>query len=248
MEKNRLRSADIVTGVLLIVFGIWILIEAFQMPMRDSYGGVMNVWYVSPALFPIVIGGGVILLSVNILINGIRSSSLETLKEWKKARKTAVLTDSGYRFIAILLPLLSLVYMNLQRIDFFISVAFFLSFSITVFYLDDPALLRRFLLVYAVQTGILLLIFILKIDDVLNAMYPYSIDIIALGLLIFLILFMRLSIRGKREYRVKFVHAMLMSFITPFVLVPVFRFMLRVPLPREGGIVDLMSLAYYALR
>jgi len=32
------------------------------------------------------------------------------------------------------------------------------------------------------------------------------------------------------------------------VLVPVFRFLLRVPLPKEGGIVNLMSLLVYTLR
>ncbi len=248
MEKKKLRSADVVTGVLLICFGIWELVETFKMPMKDSYGGVMNVWFVSPALFPMIIGGGVILLAINILIGGLRSGGLETLKEQVKSRKGTGLSEAGLRFIGILLPLFALVYMNLPRIDFFICIALFLSFSITVFYLDDQALLKKFLRVYFIESAVLLLLFVLKIDKVLNAAFPYSIDIIALGLLLFLILFMHRAIRGNSGYRRKFLHAMAMSFVTPFVLVPIFRFMLRVPLPKEGGIVDLMYLAYYAFR
>ena len=30
------------------------------MPMKDSFGGVMNVWYVSPALLPMIIGFAII--------------------------------------------------------------------------------------------------------------------------------------------------------------------------------------------
>jgi hypothetical protein len=50
------------------------------------------------------------------------------------------------------------------------------------------------------------------------------------------------------DYAKKFKQAMLMTYITPLFIVPIFRFMLRVPLPKEGGIVNLMSLIYYTLR
>jgi hypothetical protein len=74
MEKPRLRGADVVTSLLLIVFGGWVLWQAFHMPMKDSFGGVMNVWYVSPALLPIIIGAGVIALASSILAHALKEA------------------------------------------------------------------------------------------------------------------------------------------------------------------------------
>ena len=32
------------------------------MPMKDTWGGVQNVWFVSPALFPLFVGAMIMLL------------------------------------------------------------------------------------------------------------------------------------------------------------------------------------------
>ena len=64
MNKENLRKADLVTSVLIFVFGAWVLWMAFKMPMKDSFGGVMNVWYVSPALFPIFVGVALMVLGL----------------------------------------------------------------------------------------------------------------------------------------------------------------------------------------
>ena len=46
----------------------------------------------------------------------------------------------------------------------------------------------------------------------------------------------------------KFRVSLLVAFITPLVLTPVFRFLLFVRLPHEGGIVQLMQLIWFSLR
>jgi hypothetical protein len=56
MEKERLRKADVFCGGIIFLFGAWIVWQAFNMPMKDSWGGVQNVWFVSPALFPLFVG------------------------------------------------------------------------------------------------------------------------------------------------------------------------------------------------
>jgi hypothetical protein len=248
MEKTKLRGADIITAAILIIFGIWELVETFKMPMKDSFGGVMNVWYVSPALFPMIIGGGIIILALNILIHGLKNGGMASLKAMIGEKKQAGISESGYRFMAILLPLFSLVYMNLSRIDFFLCVALFLSFTITVFYLDDMGLLKKITLFYLAEMAVLFLLFLFNIHKVLNALFPYSTDSIALVLLVLLIVRMYRAVSGNTDYRRKFRHSMIMSFLIPLLLVPAFRFLLRVPLPTEGGIVDLMYLVYYAFR
>lgn len=248
MEKTKLRGADLITGVVLIVFGVFVLIMAFQMPMKDSWGGVMNVWFVSPALFPLFIGGGIILLAVNILIHALKNGGLQAVREIIKIKKQGGISEPGIRFLAILLPLFSLVYMNLPRIDFFISILLFLTFFITVFYLDDMVILKKLLIVYGIMMGFLLVIFITGISSFLEKISPYVIDVIGLVLFFSLIFIIKRMIRGNDDYNRKFRHAMIMSVITPLILVPTFRFFLRVPLPKEGGIVDLMYLVYYAVK
>jgi uncharacterized membrane protein (DUF373 family) len=99
----------------------------------------------------------------------------------------------------------------------------------------------------------LLILFVLsvfKLDKVLNQLFVYTVDCIVLLMIITLVVWMKVKLKhsavegAKKKYN----QAMLMAFLAPLVLVPVFRFMLRVPLPREGGIVNLMSLIYYTLR
>ena len=62
LEKEKLRKADVYSGIIIFLFGAWIVWQASKMPMKDSWGGVQNVWFVSPALFPLFIGTTLIVL------------------------------------------------------------------------------------------------------------------------------------------------------------------------------------------
>ena len=69
MDKAKLRGADLITSAIFFLLGIWIIAEAFTMPLKDSYAGVDSVWYVSPALMPLIIGAAMLLLSVAIFVH-----------------------------------------------------------------------------------------------------------------------------------------------------------------------------------
>ena len=56
-DKAGLRKADFWTSILLFALGVAMIGGATTFPMKDSYGGVQNVWYVSPALFPLLVEG-----------------------------------------------------------------------------------------------------------------------------------------------------------------------------------------------
>ena len=73
MKKKELRRADFITSVLLLLFSVWVIIETFKMPMKDTFGGVQNVWYVSPALFPLIISIVIMVLAAVLLINSIKT-------------------------------------------------------------------------------------------------------------------------------------------------------------------------------
>jgi len=62
MDKDKLRKADLFSGSIIFLLGLYIVAESLQMPMKDSWGGVQNVWYVSPAIFPLFVGAMITLL------------------------------------------------------------------------------------------------------------------------------------------------------------------------------------------
>jgi len=82
----------------------------------------------------------------------------------------------------------------------------------------------------------------------LNSGFKYSTDVVAL---ISILLFHGYAIKmsmGSIELKKKYLLSAVISIIVPLILAPVFRFALLVPLPNEGGIIDLMSLIYYSVR
>ena len=73
LEKEKLRKADVYSGIIIFLFGAWVVWQATKMPMKDSWGGVQNVWFVSPALFPLFVGGMIMLLGLLLVYNTINS-------------------------------------------------------------------------------------------------------------------------------------------------------------------------------
>ncbi len=62
MDKDKMRKADVYSCAAICLFGLWIILQALKMPMKDSWGGVQNVWYVSPAIFPLIVGAIIMIL------------------------------------------------------------------------------------------------------------------------------------------------------------------------------------------
>ncbi len=78
LDKEKLRKADVFSGIVFFLFGLWIVYQAFKMPMKDSWGGVMNVWYVSPALMPLFIGFTIMLLGAMLCRVALKSIGWKT--------------------------------------------------------------------------------------------------------------------------------------------------------------------------
>lgn len=251
IDNSKLRGADIITSALFFILGIWILVEAFQMPLRDTYAGVISTWYVSPALMPIIIGIAVILLALSIFLHAMHHGGKESMKAiWIAMKQSKLSSDSNIRYASILIPLFAMVYMNLTRIDFFLTIVLFLGFTITIFYIDNNRYMRSVLAFYSVEMGILFIISIFKLDKLFSAWFTYLLDSIVVVMIVALTVYMRKQLKKVDEPNVKkkFKQAMWITYITPLLVVPIFRFLLRVPLPKEGIIVNLMSMAYYAVR
>ena len=247
MQGEKLRRADFVTSLLLLGFGAWMLRETFKMPMKDTFGGVQNVWYVSPGLFPLIISSGLLLLGAVLLRQAIREGGASAFV--RAVRNIGQIDrEPVVRFAGILLGLVSFVYLFIPRVDFFLSTIILLFYFVTAYYLDDHAILKRMIAWYSAGCLFFVIVFATPFARMVNRMFAYSTDVLALVFFALLVLFARLVTRGNVAYRAKIRVALIVTFATPLILIPLFRYFLRVQMPREGGIIEIMNLIYYSLR
>jgi len=253
-DKRKLRKADFVTSVFLFALGIWICLESLKMPMKDSFGGVQNVWYVSPALFPILVGLALMALSLFLFVNAAKTVGFRWVIDSAKERLSRAFRKQGVsegtlRFIGILTVFVAFIFLNIPRIDFFLSSVLFLFVFITMFHLDRHDLLVRFLRFYSIGTALFVLYFLFRLDRVMNNIYYFMTDVLALLFIAAYVAFVVFSIKGDKPLRRKFWLCALTAFIAPVVLCIVFKYFLLVPLPKEGIIVEgVMDLIRYSLK
>jgi len=151
------------------------------------------------------------------------------------------------RFLAILIALITFIYLYIPRVDFFLSILIFLGFFMSVFTFDEPSLFKRLTVLYTLISVFFFLLFLSGLGGLLIKAFTYGTDVLVLIAFIGMMLFIRKSIRsfpdGKRNYR----NILILSIVTPLVLCPLFKYGLRVPLPKEGGIIGLMNLIWYRI-
>lgn len=248
---KELRRADFITSVLLIIFSLWVLYEAFKMPMKDTYGGVQNVWYVSPALFPLIIGIFIMLLGITLLCNSIRTGGakyfIDTTKKFS-IRHIFILSSSGIRFLAILIALFSLIYLHIPRMDFFITVALFLFFMISIFYFDQSNLQKKLTVFYFAGNIVFAIIWFFGWASELMNVYQYLVDILLFVFFIIHLIYTWLLIKDNQNLKTKYFVSLLISIGIPLFLCPIFRYFLLVLLPYEGFFIEMMHNLYYAIQ
>lgn len=248
MDKVQLRKKDFITSLILIAFGIFmILYTVVYVPMKDSWGGVMNVWFVSPGLFPVCIGGLLILMGVVLCRRAVRDGgSRKFLQDLSRREKGS--SGKTLRFFGILLVLVAYVYLYIPRIDYFLSTMLTLLVFISLFYLDRPDLLKKFFTFYLGGCLLFLAFFLLGIDQQLNGKFPYFMDSLVFLFFLVYMAYSRYQIRGDGVLRKRWKLAVLMSIAPSLILIPSFKFILLVPLPIEGGFIELMNIVRYSLR
>jgi hypothetical protein len=250
LDKEKLRKADVFSGVVVFLFGLWVITQAFKMPMKDSWGGVMNVWYVSPALMPLFIGGMIMLLGAMLCSIGLKTIGFETFKStlgWLvSAELMGVLkSDTTVRFYAIAVLFLTLVYVNLPRIDFFLCAVLFLTAFMTMFYFLDDLLLRRFLVFYLAGEVGLIVFFALGFHVSGDDTPSTAADVLAILFIIAYAGYVWVHVRADTRLRRQFRIGLIVALATPFVIGPIFKYFLMVPLPKEGLAVAALDYVRY---
>ena len=242
-DKGKLRRDDFKTGILLILLSLGVLWEASTYPMTDSYGGVQNVWYVSPALFPLIIGLLLFILALVLVGNALVFHGWSAV--WRD--KNVIQTRPGrgvLRFFGVVVFFSAFVYAYIPNVDFFIASVLFLFTFISGYYLERKDVLIINIIFYTLIAGALLLITKITgeptnhwLTDGLTTFGLFSLFLISQ------------NARNEDETYVKKLRvALLVSILVPAILCPIFKFGLLVPLPSEGIYIELMEQIKYLFR
>jgi hypothetical protein len=240
MDKEKLRKADFFSGIIISLFGAWIVRQAFKMPMKDSWGGVQNVWFVSPALFPLFVGFVIIILGAllsRIAWKNVGKEEIGAVMHWLLSKRNVEFLASAptLRFYAMVTLFLSFVYLNIPRIDFFLGSILFLSAFISMFYFDDNELLRRLFFFY----------FATGMDSLFKNALPHFGDVLAVFFILAYCFYAWIQVRHNPSFRKKFRIGMIIAVAAPLIVIPIFKYFLLVPMPYEGLIVTFLDKVWY---
>ena len=250
MDKDKLRKTDIYSGAAICLFGLWIILQAIKMPMKDSWGGVQNVWYVSPAIFPLFVGCMIMLLGALLCRTALKMVGFKAFSQtvrWLLSKKLLQFFNSipNLRFYTIVVLFLSFVFLTIPRIDFFLSAFLFLTVFITSFYFDDAMLLKKLFFFYLAGIMVLFLYFAGGVNDPLSRIVPFPADILTTCFIISYSVYAWTLIRSNPELRKKYRTAMIVAVVAPLVVGMIFKYFLLVPMPSEGLVVSITDYFWY---
>lgn len=250
MEKDKLRKADIFSGGVIFLFGLWVISQGLKMPMKDSWGGVLNVWFVSPALFPLFVGAMIAILGALLVRTALKEvgvSAFKNVLRWFFSPDLArfLKTPPVMRFYAMAVLFMAFVFLNIPRIDFLLSSVLFLIAFISMFYFDDDVLLKRMFFFYLAGTFACMIFFLLGLSKALESTLPYPSDWLTLIFICAYAIYARTLISKSPQLLKKYRTSLILAVIVPFIICPIFKYFLLVPMPKEGLVVALMDAIWY---
>jgi hypothetical protein len=224
----------------LLVLAAAMVGGALQFPLRGTYAGVRNAWYVSPALLPLIIAACLAVLASALLITAVQAGAARTA-----FRRSG--TASGRLDVVLIAGLIAAFVVGfVPRIDFIVGASFFLLAFTISFHLDHRAMARAVLLAFFATATLVALMALFGLTPAPRSTMALVVDGAVLALLALTVtatLFLARD-RDRRGLR----HCLGVALVTPLLLGSIFKFGLRVPLPREGLVVIALDTARYALR
>ena len=270
-EQKNLRQADFKTALVLFFITIALIGQTLGFPMSGSYGGVENQWYVSPALFPLMVLSLLLLCSVILLINALKEQGTEqffNIQTWLGSYQCRRIQDRWY----VILVLCCYVYIAIPTTDFYLATVVFLFALVSRFYLaikHSLIITTGLVLLFAIgliliKTGVVIELFVetnsttdisffevnqdadmIKLADIFSAVI---ISLYILINLIFIQIKQDRSTEGSKakEQSKRIAKAFTTVFIVPLTLVIIFSYLLNVPMPVEyGSVISALDILVY---
>jgi hypothetical protein len=251
IEIDKLRKADLFSGSAILLLGLFMIGQATQMPMKDSYAGVQNVWYVSPALFPLLVGSMLALLGLLLIKTAFKevgsAGLLSVLKYLSSSDFISFLRlPATIRFYGITLNLFIFVFLLVPRVDFFLAAILFLLIFFLMFYCGSESDLLTLIYLMLAATLLFGLVVLTPLASSLATAIPFISDILIIGYIASLIFYYFIKLKGVPELMPKFKLSLLIAFAAPLTIGIIFKYFLLVPMPFEGLVVTLLDAIWYA--
>ncbi|TCK29203.1 tripartite tricarboxylate transporter TctB family protein [Ancylobacter aquaticus] len=147
-SEKPLRKADFVTSIVFMLLGIVMIVAASRMPWIVQSGGLQQDWYLSPGLFPTVLGVLLIIFSSNVLMHAVRGGGYRGLGRAAAHGLRSVGSNHDLHRMAMAAALVGLyVFVGIGRVEYHIASSVFLFVTMLVFHRapDRPFTVRAVL-------------------------------------------------------------------------------------------------------
>ena len=120
-KKERNAAKDFVSGLLLVLFGIFILFDAMNMK-------VYNTFLDAPGFFPAIVGGVITILGAILAFIGYRLGGLAQLKEVLNGAflKQFITSDGTVRVLILIAMMIVYIWGLLGRMHFIVATSIYL--------------------------------------------------------------------------------------------------------------------------
>ena len=120
-KKERNAAKDFVSGILLVILGIFILFDAMSMK-------IYNTFLDAPGFFPAIVGGVIIVLGAILAFIGYKLGGLTELKEVLNGAflKQFITSDGTVRVLILIAIMVIYIWGLLGRMHFIIATSIYL--------------------------------------------------------------------------------------------------------------------------
>ena len=238
IPKSRLgalRRADFRTAIILIAVSVVMIWTALGYPLQESYGGVENSWYLSPALFPLMIAGCLLLLSLILMANAVRFIAAEN--QWGRlfGPELFAVGQRGLRTLLIAGYIGGYTWLLIPNVDFVLATLLFLVVFSGTFYVCDGS--RAWTLLGGYLVGCILIWLSTAVFDNDRASQHIA-DGLAAMAIAFAVNHLLYMTRGEHR---RALITIAVSVVATLLITVSFRFGLLVPLPTEGVVIEALQ-------
>lgn len=120
-QKKRNAAKDLSSGVLLVFFGVYIILDALQLK-------VYNTFIDAPGFFPTIVGAVIAILGGILAFIGFKLGGVQELKEVLNGKfiKEFIVSDSTLRVVILIAMMAFYIWVLLGRVHFIAATSAYL--------------------------------------------------------------------------------------------------------------------------